>query len=145
MAWEGCAPLPFLFFQEESLMNTINSFGQISAKDGISRNPAAARKSTTEKQLSANLSIIPTGSEAAKNLQKEAEEVKADAAQLQHMSDMVMNRKLQFNVNSELGSVIVKIVDPNTEQVIKEIPSEDIQKLKIRIRKTIGILFDEMI
>ena len=61
------------------------------------------------------------------------------------MSDMVMNRKLQFNVNSELGSVIVKIVDPNTEQVIKEIPSEDIQKLKIRIRKTIGILFDEMI
>ena len=61
------------------------------------------------------------------------------------MSDMVMNGKLQFNVNSELGSVIVKIVDPNTEQVIKEIPSEDIQKLKIRIRKTIGVLFDEMI
>lgn len=129
-------------------MNMINSFGQISAKDGISRNPVASRKSK-EKQLSANLSIIPTGiptgSEAAKNLQKEAEEVKADAAQLQHMSDMVMNGKLQFNVNSELGSVIVKIVDPNTEQVIKEIPSEDIQKLKIRIRKTIGVLFDEMI
>jgi len=145
MKWEGCAPLPFLFFQEESLMNTINSFGQISAKEGINKNPAAVKKSTAERQLSANLSIIPTGSEAAKNLQREAEEVKADAAQLQHMSDMVMNRKLQFNVNSELGSVIVKIVDPNTEQVIKEIPSEDIQKLKIRIRKTIGILFDEMI
>ena len=129
----GVRPSPVSFFQEESLMNTINSFGQISAKDGISRNPVASRKSK-EKQLSANLSIIPTGSEAAKNLQKEAEEIKADAAQLQHMSDMVMNGKLQFNVNSELGSVIVK-----------EIPSEDIQKLKIRIRKTIGVLFDEMI
>ena len=140
----GVRPSPVSFFQEESLINMINSFGQISAKDGISRNPVASRKSK-EKQLSANLSIIPTGSEAAKNLQKEAEEVKADAAQLQHMSDMVMNGKLQFNVNSELGSVIVKIVDPNTEQVIKEIPSEDIQKLKIRIRKTIGVLFDEMI
>ena len=126
-------------------MNTINSFGQISAKEGINKHPAAVKKSTAERQLSANLSISPTGSEAAKNLQREAEEVKADAAQLQHMSDMVMNRKLQFNVNSELGSVIVKIVDPNTEQVIKEIPSEDIQKLKIRIRKTIGVLFDEMI
>ena len=56
-----------------------------------------------------------------------------------------MGPKLRFNVNDELGSVIVKIVDPNTDQVIKEIPSEDMQKLKIRIRKAIGVLFDEMI
>ncbi|WP_407832074.1 flagellar protein FlaG, partial [Treponema porcinum] len=34
---------------------------------------------------------------------------------------------------------------PNTEQVIKEIPSADIQKLKINIRKAIGVIFDDMI
>ena len=58
---------------------------------------------------------------------------------------MVMGRKLRFNVNEELGSIVVKIVDPNTEQVIKEIPSADIQKLKINIRKAIGVIFDDMI
>ena len=56
-----------------------------------------------------------------------------------------MGPKLRFNVNNELGSVIVKIVDPTTEQVIKEIPSEEIQHLKLRIRKAIGVLFDELI
>ena len=58
---------------------------------------------------------------------------------------MVDGRKLQFNVNKELGSVVVKIIDTNTNQVLKEIPSEDMQKLKLRIRKAIGNLFDEVI
>mgnify|MGYP003426118257 FL=1 len=56
-----------------------------------------------------------------------------------------MGRKVQFNVNQELDQVVVTIVDPSTNNVIKEIPSADIQKLKVRIRKTIGLLFDEMI
>ena len=58
---------------------------------------------------------------------------------------MVMGRKLRFNVNNELGSVVVKIVDSNTNQVIKEIPSADMQKIKINIRKAIGIIFDDVI
>ena len=55
-----------------------------------------------------------------------------------------MGRKVQFNVNNELDSVVVKIVDANTNQVVKEIPSEDIQKLKINIRRAIGLLFDDL-
>ena len=58
---------------------------------------------------------------------------------------MVMGRKLQFNVNEELGAVVVKVVDPSTNQVIKEIPSADVQRIKANIRKAIGVLFDEMI
>ena len=72
-------------------------------------------------------------------------EIKADAQQLQSMSDRVMGRELQFNVNKELGSIVVKVVDPSTNQVVKEIPSEEIQNLKIRIRKAIGIIFDEIV
>ena len=88
--------------------------------------------------------ITPTGSEVAQDFQKNAAELKADAQQLQKMSDMVMGRKVQFNVNNELDSVVVKIVDANTNQVVKEIPSEDIQKLKINIRRAIGLLFDDL-
>ena len=60
------------------------------------------------------------------------------------MTEMVTGRKLQFNVNKELGSVVVKIVDSSTNQVLKEIPSKDIQELKVRLREAIGSLFDEM-
>ena len=65
--------------------------------------------------------------------------------QLQKLSDVVSGRKVQFSINQELNQVVVSVVDPETNQVLKEIPSADIQKLKVRIRKAIGVLFDEMI
>ena len=42
-------------------------------------------------------------------------------------------------------AVVVSIVDSTTNQVIKQIPSEDMQKLKLRLRKAIGSMFDEVI
>ena len=39
----------------------------------------------------------------------------------------------------------VKIVDPSTDKVIKEIPSADVQQLQIKIREAFGLLVDEKI
>lgn len=86
----------------------------------------------------------PNGAQAAQNLEQNMAEVKADSQQLQKMSEMVDGRKLQFNVNKDLGAVVVRVVDSTTNQVLKEIPSEDIQKLKIRIRQAIGSLYDNL-
>ncbi|MBQ8679953.1 MAG: flagellar protein FlaG [Treponema sp.] len=83
--------------------------------------------------------------QVVQNITNNLAQVKEDAKQLQRLSDVVMGRKVQFNVNQELNQVVVSIVDPSTDKVIKEIPSQDLQKLKVRIRKTIGLLFDEMI
>ena len=88
---------------------------------------------------------IADGARVVDNLVQSNAQIKADAQQLQKLSDMVMGRKLQFNVNEELGAVVVKVVDPSTNQVIKEIPSADVQRIKANIRKAIGVLFDEMI
>lgn len=57
----------------------------------------------------------------------------------------MFDRKLQFQVNKELGSVIVKVIDSSTDKVIREIPSAEIQKLQIRIKEALGLLFDESI
>lgn len=86
-----------------------------------------------------------TAAESAQQIIQSKEDFKADTQYLQKLSDRVTGGKLQFNVNNELGSIIVKIVDPQTDAVLKEIPSKDIQKLKIQIRKTIGAIFDELI
>ena len=90
-------------------------------------------------------SITPTGAQVAQNIEQNMAELKADSQALQKMSEMVGGNKLQFSVNKELGSVVVSIVDSATNQVIKQIPSEDMQKLKLRIRKAIGSMFDEVI
>ena len=82
--------------------------------------------------------------DTAKSLAKELEQTQASVKQLQNISD-VFGRKLQFNVNEALGKVVVKVIDPSTDKVIKEIPSREIQQMQIRIRETIGFLFDEFV
>ncbi|MBQ7537768.1 flagellar protein FlaG [uncultured Treponema sp.] len=128
-------------------MNTINSIGQNLAMDGhFAYNSGAA---TAVKQTAAPIkpAEVPMADAAqvVQNITNNLAQVKEDAKQLQRLSDVVMGRKVLFSVNQELNQVVVSIVDPSTDKVIKEIPSADLQKLKVRIRKTIGLLFDEMI
>ena len=127
-------------------MNTINTNSMVHvAMDGqslynINKNSA----SNTAQQVAAT-SITPTGAQVAQNIEQNIAELKADSQALQKMTEMVGGNKLQFSVNKELGSVVVSIVDSTTNQVIKQIPSEDMQKLKLRLRKAIGSMFDEVI
>ena len=127
-------------------MNTINTNSVVHvAMDGQSLYNANRNvTSNTVQHVAAALST-PTGAQVAQNIEQNIAELKADSQALQRMTEMVGGNKLQFSVNKELGSVVVSIVDSTTNQVIKQIPSEDMQKLKLRIRKAIGSMFDEVI
>ena len=125
-------------------MNTIRNVGANLATDGRYYNSSAVKASQNIQAVNQHLNIAD-GARVVDSLVQNNAQIKADAYELQKLSDMVMGPKLQFNVNEELGSVIVKVVDPTTNQVIKEIPSPDIQRLKMNIRRAIGVLFDEMI
>ncbi len=83
----------------------------------------------------------PENTQQAKN---EQVKVSKFVEQLQSISDM-FDRKLQFQVNRELNDVIVKVIDSRTDKVIREIPSAEIQRLQLRIKETLGLLFDESI
>jgi len=55
------------------------------------------------------------------------------------------NRRVILSVNDEINQVVIKVVDAETDKVIKEIPPEEIQRMTARIKETIGILVDEKI
>ena len=127
-------------------MNTINTNSMVHvAMDGQSLYNVNKNSASNTAQQIAAASITPTGAQVAQNIEQNIAEIKADSQALQKMTEMVGGNKLQFSVNKELGSVVVSIVDSATNQVIKQIPSEDMQKLKLRIRKAIGSMFDEVI
>jgi flagellar protein FlaG len=52
------------------------------------------------------------------------------------------NRRLKFDVNKEINRIVVKIIDKDTDKVIREIPSSEIQNLLEKVREAIGLLFD---
>ena len=56
-----------------------------------------------------------------------------------------IGKTLQYNINDKLDQVIVKVIDPATKETVKEIPSTEMQEMKIRIKDAIGNFIDESV
>jgi flagellar protein FlaG len=54
-----------------------------------------------------------------------------------------LNKRLSFSLNEKLDMVVVKVIDTETDKVIREIPAAEVQHVHERIREVIGLLFDE--
>ena len=52
-------------------------------------------------------------------------------------------RNLSFSVDEELGRTVVKVMDAETEELIREIPPDYMLELARNIERIRGILFDE--
>ena len=66
-------------------------------------------------------------------------------AKILEQTFLAFNRRVELSVNDTINQVIIKVVDADTDKVIKEIPAEEIQHLVARIKETIGLLVDEKI
>ena len=75
---------------------------------------------------------------------KEIASINTQVSKLQDIANF-HGTKVHFNINEELGKVIIKVVDSTTDKVVREIPSEDLQKLQIHMKETLGLLIDENI
>jgi flagellar protein FlaG len=69
-------------------------------------------------------------------------DIRAAVEDMEQVS-MILNRKLKFHVDHESHDITVKVIDPETDKVIRILPPEELQRLHSRIRETIGLLFDE--
>jgi flagellar protein FlaG len=75
---------------------------------------------------------------------REHTDIRTLTADLEHIS-LAFNKKLKFVVDHESREVIVKVIDSQTDKVIKVLPPEELQRLHDRIKETIGFLFDERV
>lgn len=108
--------------------------------------PAPVQQSRFQERSQASRAV-----KAAQAASKEAATRKQpDIDVEQYLKDIIritdtFNRKLKFTINRELNQVVVKVIDRETDKVIKEIPPEELQRLHIRMREALGLLFDEQI
>lgn len=103
---------------------SLKNSGSVSSAEGSSERPVVDAKHVIQ------------------DITKSIAQVKEDAEKMEKVSDLVLGQKIRFSVNQELGQIVAAIVDPQTKQVIKEIPSVEEQKIRIKLRKTTGLLFD---
>ena len=80
-----------------------------------------------------------------KDAQKtQAPDLERTAAELEHISH-AFNRRLKFVIDQDSREVIIKVIDNETDKVIRVLPPEELQRLHNRISETIGFLFDRMV
>lgn len=82
-----------------------------------------------------------TSAEEAAKLKAEMRQIVDELAKMARS----FNRRLEFSINEDINQVIVKIVDQDSGEVVKQIPPEDVVKVHARIREAIGLLFDQKI
>ncbi len=57
----------------------------------------------------------------------------------------IRNTRIKYDIKDEMGYFVVRIIDKDTDKVIKEIPSKEIQSVHDHIGRILGILFDKEI
>lgn len=55
-----------------------------------------------------------------------------------------IQRDLNFHVDEDLGEIVVKVIDRSTEEVIRQIPSEEMLSLSRNIEEVNSLLFDRI-
>lgn len=53
-----------------------------------------------------------------------------------------LNRRLNFSVDKSTGELVVKVIDVDTDEVIRQIPPEEMLRLIARFDQTNALIFD---
>jgi flagellar protein FlaG len=87
---------------------------------------------------------VPVSAEtdAPKLAAHEPVDLKTVIRDIQRVSE-AFNRHLTFTLNEKLGQVVVKVIDNDTDKVVREIPPAELQRVYERIRDVMGLLFDK--
>ena len=78
----------------------------------------------------------------AKSSLEAPNDLKTAIRDLQRVS-LAFNRHLSFSINEKLGQVVVKVIDDETDKVVREIPPTELQHVYEKIREVLGLLFDK--
>ena len=113
----------------------LNSITNLNSQANISNLPDV-EKSTNYKSSSDN------------GLEMETQDAPSDSeaeAVVVELSSLAQNlqRDLLFSIDEKNGKTILKVVDRETEDIIREIPSEDIRRIKERVAEVSGLLFKD--
>jgi flagellar protein FlaG len=77
--------------------------------------------------------------------QKELEEeVRESVKDVNEIVDQV-KEGLSFQIHEDTEELMIQVIDVNTDEVIKELPPEEMLDLKARIHEMVGILIDEKV
>lgn len=118
----------------------------ISQLNGTSLSPVPSLTTSTTKKMSAsnteNIAMAASivGSKIGNSMESE-EQVKQAVQKIQGtVNNLAQN--LQFSIDKDTGKTIIKVMDVHTEEVIRQIPTEEAVEIARTLDKVQGLLFN---
>ncbi len=118
----------------------------ISQLNGTNLSPVPSLTTSTTKKMSAsnteNIAIAASivGSKIGNSTESE-EQVKQAVQKIQGtVNNLAQN--LQFSIDEDTGKTIIKVMDVHTEEVIRQIPTEEAVEIARTLDKVQGLLFN---
>ncbi len=65
--------------------------------------------------------------------------------ELKNTLEEIKHNRLEFSVHEDTGRTVVKIIDQDTGEVIKQLPPEELLDLAEKLKEMSGVLFDKKI
>lgn len=96
-------------------------------------NVSQMRKNSVEKV--STLSVVKPLPQSGDDLPRNQGQAAADEGQLKNAAGIMnehvqqIHRQLQFNVDSDSGRIVIKVIDSDTDEVIRQIPGEEALEL----------------
>jgi flagellar protein FlaG len=111
-------------------------------------------KTADKKSTSRNMFVLEQVKQAEKKAteEKKAEKKQTDEnrkvteemlSELEQDIEVMHNIGLKFSKHDDTGRTIVKVMDKENDNLIREIPAEDVLNLAAKLEEMIGILFDK--
>jgi flagellar protein FlaG len=127
-------------------MNTINGQGN-TVNNSVNTDPAV-------KIFDKNLSVEAANITKMANEKKRAETLKngndqidpkkiADSVDKANKLVLIFDKSTRFVYNQKLGVNFIDIVDNNTNEVIKQIPTEEMRRFLEAVEGAVGMIVDE--
>ena len=92
----------------------------------------------------AAVQIIPSElNEFERNMLPVSEQVVADALEKVNRSLTVSSRRFDISIHEKTNEVMVKVIDTQTDKVIREIPPEKILDMVAKLWELAGLFVDE--
>ena len=99
----------------------------------------AEKAEVAEKQRQAQQAARAEEAVSADKAQEIAEEVASGLNELVQE----LHRELRFSVDRESGDTVIKVIDQETDEVVRQIPSEEVVQMRKRLQEAAGVIFQD--
>jgi len=109
---------------------------------GVGSKAIAQASTDQDKEIAQSHQTVQKDKPTSEETSTAVEEINREVEQINDQLS-ALNRSIRFSVDDSTHDIVVRVVDKESGEVIKELPPENILKLRERMKELSGLMVEE--